>query len=59
MTSPPAGADAPGAKSSDRQGEGAASVRTEREARLAKALRDNLRRRKGLQKPEPGRQDPG
>ena len=32
--------------------------RAGREDRLAKALRDNLRRRKGLQSPPPGRQDP-
>ncbi len=32
-----------------------ADPKAEREGRLAKALRENLRRRKALQKPAPGR----
>jgi len=51
--------DEPDAKPSEREEDAAPSARTEREARLAKALRENLRRRKGLRNPGPRRQDPG
>ena len=58
MVSPSAGMDEPGAKPSDPAPAEPGAARAEREGRLAKALRDNLRRRKGAQKPPPGRQDP-
>ena len=50
--------DEPVAKPSDPAPAEPGAARAEREGRLAKALRDNLRRRKGAQKPPPGRQDP-
>ncbi len=50
--------DAPDGKPSPVPAPENRASRAEREDRLAKALRDNLRRRKGLQKPSSGRQDP-
>ncbi len=50
--------DAPDGKPSDPAPAEPRPERATREDRLAKALRDNLRRRKGLRKPAAGRQDP-
>ena len=58
MVSPSARMDAPDGKPSDPAPAETRPVRTTREDRLAKALRDNLRRRKGLQKPPKGREEP-
>ena len=58
MVSPSAGMDAPDGKPSDPAPAEPRPERVTREDRLAKALRDNLRRRKGLRKPAAGRQDP-
>ena len=58
MVSPSARMDAPDGKPSDPAPAEPRPARATREDRLAKALRDNLRRRKGLQKPAAGRQEP-
>ena len=50
--------DAPDGKPSDPAPAEPRPARATREDRLAKALRDNLRRRKGLQKPVAGRPEP-
>jgi hypothetical protein len=50
--------DEPGAKPAPTAPAGPGPDRAGREERLAKALRDNLRRRKGSPKPPPGREDP-
>ncbi len=47
--------DDPEREPSDREAEPKADPRAEREGRLAKALRENLRRRKALQGPSGGR----
>ena len=50
--------DEPDGKPADPAPPDPRTARADREGRLAKALRDNLRRRKGPQKPASGRQDP-
>jgi len=57
MAPPSAGMDEPDGKPSAPPRPEPGAGRAEREGRLAKALRDNLRRRKGSQKPAPGGQE--
>ena len=58
MVSPSAGMDAPDGKPSDPTTPTGPPARTEREDRLAKALRENLRRRKALPRGSGDRQGP-
>ena len=56
--SPSAAMDEPRREPSAHKPDPAKPVRPDREDRLAKALRENLRRRKGLQKPSGQPPDP-